>query len=261
MKRPNAPLVACLLVAVARAASAQSDATFAPVPPHQLTIFAGATQSARLEATASPRTFGGPGISAALDYRGTMGSLWTVGASVGAGYRRLSPLDGPKSGTQQLFDGDVRASLMRRLSARSGFSVGLASTTNYTYTEHRYPEPTGRVSHFVFGATALGPAVAYSRSVGRGAVGVELSSPMIGMVSHPYSDNRTGDGLSRIRVATAADLRGVNGTLRYAPPMKGDWGMVYAYRFNLLDYKDLQPVRSASHSLSIGITRRLGGER
>src|SRR5262245_7582739 len=102
MKRLTAPFAAWVCVAFARALSAQSDTALSPPSSHnvsasrasELTVFAGVSQSARLEATVSPRTFSGPGVFGAVDFRRPLGDGdWTLGASVGGGYRRFTPMD------------------------------------------------------------------------------------------------------------------------------------------------------------------------
>ncbi len=53
-------------------------------------------------------------------------------------------------------------------------------------------------------------------------------------------------------------MRALNGALTYAPASLGRVGLLFSYRFSILDYRDAQPLRTASQSFSIGLTRYLG---
>jgi hypothetical protein len=255
----TAPIVAFVCVAIARTLPGQSDT--ASARPAELALFAGLSQGARLETTASPRTFSGPGFAASLDFRRAFASQrWTIATSIGTDLRRFRPTASGEGGDERLVEGDFRAMLLRRISARpaSSFSVGLATAMGMTQTVHRFADPATHVATFMFTSATLGPAVAWSRSIGQGVANIELSSPLVGLVDHPYADRHQGDGFDRVRVATAAELRGISGTLRYAPADRGGFGVVYAYHFDLTRYADVQPMRSASQSLSIGIRKRFG---
>jgi hypothetical protein len=50
----------------------------------------------------------------------------------------------------------------------------------------------------------------------------------------------------------------LNGALTYAPAPLGRVGLLFSYRFSILDYRDAQPLRAASQSFSIGLSRYFG---
>jgi hypothetical protein len=256
----TAPLTAFVCVAIASAAHGQSDT--ASARPAELALFAGVSQGARLETTASPRTFGGPGFAASLDFhRSFSAQRWTFASSIGTDLRRFRPTVSGEGGDEQLVEGNLSTMLLRRISggggAASNFSMGLATELGVTRTVHRYADPASHISDFMFTSATMGPAVAWTRSIRGGVANIELSSPLIGLVDHPYADYR-GNTFDRVRVATAAELRGFSGTLRYAPAERAGFGLIYAYHFDLTRYADIQPMRSASQSFSIGIRKRFG---
>ena len=49
--------------------------------------------------------------------------------------------------------------------------------------------------------------------------------------------------------------------ISYLPPNRDRVGLTYTYRFSVMRYSDLQPVRSASQSLSVGAVVRFGATR
>jgi hypothetical protein len=81
---------------------------------------------------------------------------------------------------------------------------------------------------------------------------------VIALADHPYSDTRSSDSPTTLRFAGFPSLRGLNGALTYAPAEHRRVGVVYAYRFAVRDYADVQPLRTASQSLAIGIVTRFG---
>jgi len=254
----TAPIAAFVCVALTSALHGQSDT--ASARSAELALFAGVSQGARLETTASPRTFSGPGFAASLDFRRPFSQRWTFATSIGTDLRRFRPTASGEAGQEQIAEGDLRAMLLRRIwgAPPSSFSLGLATALDVTQTVHHYADPARHFANFMFTSATMGPAVSWARSIRGGVANVELSSPLIGLVDHPYSDHRQGDGFDRVRVATAAELRGISGTLRYAPAERGSFGVVYAYHFDLSRYADVQPMRSASQSFSIGIRKRFG---
>src|SRR3954453_13347356 len=131
----TAPTAALVCVAIARGLSGQTDT--ASARPAELALYAGLSQGARLEATASPGVFSGPGFAALLDFRRSfLAQRWNFAASLGTDLRRFRPAVSGEPGEERLIGGDLRAMLVRRISGgqASGFSIGLASTVGATQT-------------------------------------------------------------------------------------------------------------------------------
>ncbi len=224
-----------------------------------MSLLAGMSSAARFDATASPRTFAGLGSDGLLTWRQTPrsnGMEFTV--ALGGSAQRFRAEGGRSSGsaTEQLVTGELRGAALRSL-IRSGdasmLSLGASLDGMFARTRHSYDDPSDRTADFIFASATLGPALASERSVGRGTARIDLASPLIGVVDHPFSDTRSGEPALRVRVAGVAMLHGINGGFTYAPAPGRHIGLVYMYRFSLLAYEDVQPMRSASQSLSMGI--------
>jgi len=101
----------------------------------------------------------------------------------------------------------------------------------------------------------LEPAVAWTSPIRGGLARVQLTSPLIGLAQHPYSDVRDGSTLSSVRVESVDRLRGATAALSYTSPLRRGFALTYSYRFKHLDYDDVQPFRSTSHGFAIGVTK------
>lgn len=262
------PTTACLCLGlcfvVAQLASAQVDTV--RVRRHELVFVAGVSDGQRFDATASPLQFGGRGSSAIVAYAGTYGRT-SVSASIDGAERHLAPITGVAStggatASERLDEADAQATLSRRWEsdARHGtFSVGANVTTSLAVTHHTYSDPSKTASDFALGLATLGPAVGWSQSIGHGAAQVDVSTPLIGVIDHPYSDIRTDDGSVRtIRVANVGAIRGLSGAVTYAVSARDRVGVLCTYRVRLLHFADVQPLRSVSQTLGIGIVTRWG---
>ena len=230
-------------------------------PPRAITLFVGGSAASQLDATASPRVFDGLGANARLEYGHPLdGGRYRVDASAGGGWRRASPSGATDAASERTIDAELRGTLLRQWSRPSNGStlgLGVAGAATLGLTQHQYADPTARSSDFSMSAVTLGPAVAWSLGVRGGIAGLQLSSPVIGMVNHPYSDVRNGASLGSMRLASLGTLRGANAQLSYATSLNRLFGITYSYRFGVLDYADVQPFRSISHQLSVGVSRRL----
>jgi hypothetical protein len=135
-------------------------------------------------------------------------------------------------------------------------AVGVALAAGATLTSHHYDDPSRRVADFLLGDATLGPAGAATLAIGHSLARLTLTSPLGAIVDHPYSDVRSAYSSSRVRVESFRAVRGLDGAIIFAPASAGRFGLIYAYRLSLLDYADVQPVRTTTHSFSIGIVHR-----
>jgi hypothetical protein len=179
----------------------------------------------------------------------------------------LSPDGSARNAAETADDGELRIGFQRGLGAgaiapqTASFSVGVDVATTVAVTTHHYDDPTNNVSDFYIGAVTLGPSATFRHAIGGGIAAFRLSVPAVGLVDHPYSDARTADARVDARFATANVLRGIETSVSYAPAATARFGIEYAYRLHMLDYADVQPLRSVSQSLSIGVVRRFGAGR
>lgn len=259
MKPPTiGPMTACLSVAAFHIAFAQTDSLRAP--HNDLVLSLGATQIEQLDATASPLRFGGQGYDATARYTRSSG-LYTLSASLDGGPSRLSPLASPTHITERVTAGELRIAIRRSLAESTPaarLSVGADVATMLSVTTHHYDDPTASVSDFVIGSITIGPSVAWRQSIGAGTGTIQFGVPLVGFVDHPYSDTRTATTLIDARFATASTIRGVSASVSYAPALSRRVGVEYAYRLRTLQYADVQPLRSVSQAISVGLVTRLG---
>ena len=85
-----------------------------------------------------------------------------------------------------------------------------------------------------------------------------LSTPVIGLVDHPYSDLKVPNAADDFRAASIGSLRGLTGTVSYAPIDSRRFGLMWTDRVALVRYDDVQPVRAVSQTLTVGLVTRLG---
>ncbi len=255
----TASLTTGLLLAAFHAASAQIDTSRSP--RHDFAISAGIARTDQLDATASPLAFGGQGSELLARYaRRSDRTLFSIAA--GGGMRGLSSTRTAVGAGERLTAGDIAIGLERvvaRTPGVSSFSLGAELSGAVNWTAHRYQDPTQAVSNFIIGTVTLGPAATMQRAFGGGVARIGVSVPLVGVVDHPYSDSRGSNAAIQPRFATASSLRGGTLTLAYAPAATRRIGLEYAYRIRVLDYADLQPMRTASQSLLVGIVTRFGG--
>ena len=261
MRFKTTPMTACLCVIALSTLRGQIDR--APWRSGELAIFAGIAQSEQLNATASPLTFRGRGYDAAADYRRALdGGRLVLAIAADGGVRQVATNDPAASATERVTQSTVTTTLLRRLTrdtSTRGFSAGLAMAVDFSLTAHHYTDPSRRVADFLAGFVTLGPAASWRERLGGGSALLQVTTPMAALVDHPYSDTRSGYSPTDIHLTGFRSLRGVSGALTYSPAEHRRVGVVYAYRFSLLDYADVQPLRSASQSLAIGIVTRFGG--
>jgi hypothetical protein len=256
------PMTACLCIAAAHIAAAQSDT--ARALRSELGVAIGVAHTERLDATASPLRFGGQGVDVVAHYRRTRGALSII-ATLDGGTRDLAP-HAPHEGTgERVTSGDLHVGVLRRLgdqangsTPRPGISIGVDLAASVDVTAHHYADPNASISNFLIGAMTLGPAASWERPVAGGTAFAQVTAPIVGFVDHPYSDTRATEPRVNARLVTVQKFRGLTGAIVYAPAAQRRVGVEYAYRFRFLGYADLQPVHSASQALSVGIVTRFG---
>jgi hypothetical protein len=256
------PTTACLVFLAAQFASAQVD-TLRP-RRHELMLVAGVSDGQRLDATASPLQFGGLGSSAVVAYTSTYDRT-AVGASIDGAQRHLSVINGAATASELLSETNAQATWTRRWESparRGAFSVGADLTASLAVTHHTYTDPAKTASDFALGLVTLGPIVGWSQSIGRGAAQVDVATPLVGVIDHPYSDIRINDGSVRtVRVANVATIHGLSGALTYAVAARDRLSVLCTYRVRLLHVADVQPLRSVSQTFGVGIVTRWGEGR
>jgi hypothetical protein len=159
----------------------------------------------------------------------------------------------------------LHVALLRRIDGAAasapGFSVGLALDGSGAFTAHDYGHAGRPISNFVLGSAAIGPAASWKQRIAGGAATIALAAPAVAVVAHSYSViNRPTMG-AELRFVTPGLWRGAGGTVTYAPADDRATGLVYRYRFSLLRYDDVQPVRAVTQSVSVGFTMRFGARR
>jgi hypothetical protein len=253
------PLAVCLCVAAFGSVAAQPSRPSSP--RNDLAILGGLSRSSRLDATASPLPFAGIDRDIGVKYgRSFAGDAMVFSLASSFHEGRFTPENASSLAVEQLTDGEVVGSVLRQIAEPRGsrFALGAAATASVSLTRHQYADPTARISDFIIAASTLGPAASWTAPLGGGALEIDLTSPLVGLVDHPYSDTRSGSTLTRIRLVGPATFQRVSGTITYTSPERHGMGLIYVYRCDRLSYADVQPFYAMSHSLSVGITKRLG---
>jgi hypothetical protein len=260
MKRLLAmPFAAWLCLAPVGVAAAQANGSAAR--ENELALLAGFSRSNRLDATASPMPFAGLEHGFLVKYDRSLHDdqmLISLASSFHAG--RFSPANASSPAVEHLNEGEVRAALLRHVSGPHGsrFAVGVAGTAGVSLTQHHYADPTSRVSDFVIGATTLGPEATWTAPLGAGALKIDITSPVVGLIDHPYSDSRSGSALTHLRLAGPGAYQRASGAVTYMSRERYGAGVLYTYRYERLTYGDVQPLHTSSHTFLIGVTKKLG---
>ena len=231
--------------------------------PNALSLAAGVAQSNRLDVTASPVQFDGRGGDVVAGFDHSLGGFCVVSSAHG-GIRTLSAASG-SAAKERLIDADAGIALLRGVSgsaqSRNWFGAGVELRGNIAATDHAYADPQATVSQFRMGVASLGPAALWRVRLGSNAATVQLSSPLVAVVDHPYSAVWSKDAWPHLRAATIAQLRGVNGAISYSFAPDRRVTPTATYRFSALRYDDVRPVRALTQSLSIGVRVRLSSPR
>jgi hypothetical protein len=254
-----APLAACLSVVAFGSVAAQRTSPSAR--RNSLAILGGFSRDSRFDATASPLPFAGISRDVSVKYDRSFGGdamILSLSSSFHAG--RFTPENTSSLAVEQLTGGEVVGSILREIAEPRGsrFAFGAAATASASLTRHQYSDPTSRISDFIIAVGTLGPAASWVAPLGGGALEMDLTSPLIALVDHPYSDSRSGSALTDIRLLGPDSFQRVSGAVTYTSPERRGVGLIYTYRYERLRYADLQPLHAMSHSLSVGIVTRFG---
>ncbi|MEP6621755.1 MAG: hypothetical protein ABJE47_20680 [bacterium] len=252
--------VMCLLCA--HAVRSQSTSAPACVTASRFGISAGLVWNERRDLSASPLRFGGRGGLIALDYERAFGRF-SLESSLSGGTRSLESSSGSAPATERLADGQWHAGLLRRFDvvppSLGELAFGMDVGTAVALTQHDYRDPARRVSNFVFATTAIGPAISWRQPLLGGTARVHFSTPLAAVVAHSYSAINEQNAATQQRLVSVGTLRGANGAISFAQNETRRVAAVYVYRFSALRYDDVQPVRTLSQTLSVGIVTRFGG--
>ena len=259
----TALITACLCAAFHHALPAQSDTSSAR--HSAFTASTGVSHAARRDATASPSLFTGAGYDATVGYvqaRGDHGLL--LGVSLGLSQHHVNAVDVASAASERLTETALDARVLRpfTLPRSSGtMELGAMLSVDVANSEHQYADPSRRHADFYMASITLGPAVEWTRPALWGTWRAQLTSPLVGLASHPYSDTRGALEPTKIRVTNLASLRGFTGAIGLIQAVRGRIGVECIYRVRALEYADVQPLRSVSQSLSVVIIARTGGAR
>lgn len=228
----------------------------------RVSIVAGFADGQRRDVVVSPLTYAGTGYAASATYdhfndHSTVAIVGTWDA------QRFRPQSGVNAATETVMQGGLRAAVLRTLGDAGAWTVaaGGAAALWGVGTVHWYPAPYASRAGFFAGFATFGPAAQVRRSIGDGAAQLELDAPVFGFSDRTYSETKSSQTPLDIRRIGPAELRALNGTLSYSPPPLGRVGLIFAYRFSLLSYRDAQPLHAVSQSFSIGLSRYFGGGR
>jgi hypothetical protein len=248
-----------LLAGSAQLLGAQS--AFVPTRATELTIVAGLAQRRQLDVTASPLVFGGSGFSGAARLTRPIGSAFDLTPEIVGALQRLGT--GTTAAQERVIDGDVHVALERRIAGDEQTALGaimLGADVGATVTSnlHRYATAASPSALFLMMSAGVGPSASWRARIGPGRALFSLRAPVVALVDHPYSEAKSGSTPVALRTATPGSLRQVDGVAQFTPDFSRRAGITFDYRFALLRYDDVQPLRSATQAFSIGIATQFG---
>jgi hypothetical protein len=257
-----------VLFAMSNAIAQHDTLSSSPRTPHdrvsrdRVSIVAGFADGQRRDGVVSPLTYAGSGYAASAAYD-HFSAHSTVAVVATWDAQRFRPLSGVNAATERVMQGGLRAAAMRSFGDNSAWTVSAGASAGLwgVGTEHRYPEPYASRAGFFAAFATVGPAAELRRAIAAGAARLELDAPVFGFSDRSYSVTKTNQPVLDIRRVGPSELRALNGALSYAPPPLGRVGLILSYRFSILNYRDAQPLRAASQSFSIGLSRYFGGPR
>jgi len=255
----TAPTTASFLVFAMSNAVAQRDSLSTP-SFDRVSIVAGFAGSQRRDLVVSPATFAGVGYSTRLTYE-HIGLRTTIVANTTWDAQHFRPQDGLIAASERVSQGDARLSVLRRAIRNAEWSASAGATVGFSVigTEHRYSDLSETNASFFAAFATVGPAATVERYIAGGSARFELDAPFAGVVDRAYSAARTGYSPLALRRIGPGELRGVDAAVSYSSSPFRRVGVVGAYRFGLVNYRDAQPLRVAAQSLSIGVSRQFGG--
>ena len=231
---------------------------------NRVSIVAGFADGQRRDVVVSPLTYAGTGYAASAAYE-HFGARSTVAVVATFDAQRFRPQSGVNAASERVMQGGLRAAAMRAVGVGNAwtFSAGASAGLWGIGTEHRYPPPYDSRAGFFDAFATVGPAMELRRPVAGGTARLEVDAPLFGFSDRSYSVTKTDQPLFDVRRIGPGELRALNGAISYAPPPLGGGrvGLILSYRFSILNYRDAQPLRAASQSFSIGLSRFVGGGR
>lgn len=265
MARPTRIAIASTLFAIAPlSVHAQSTpASTCASPRSSLNLSAGVAQSDRVDQTASPIQFGGRGADVSATYERASGAL-CISTTGRGGMKTLMPANGVAS-RERLIDAELGVAALRTVSARENgtraVGLGLDLRAHYAFTNHRYADPEQSTSDFRIGTLTLGPAVRWRETIRGGNAVLQLSTPLVSVVDHPYTAVTADRMGPRLDFTSVNALRGLQGALSYEWRATRNMSILAKYQASWMRYDDVRPVRALTQSFGVGITMPLGGTR
>jgi hypothetical protein len=258
-----------VLAAAARPAVGQSDSAArravssraSSTSSSELTIDAGLSQRRQRDVTASPLVFDGSGFNAAARLTRPIGESLILSGEIAGGLSRLG--SDATAAHERIIDGDASLSIDRRVlgdaaTARGSLALGASLAADVSSNLHQYATAASPSAAYLMMSATIGPAAAWRAHVGPGRALVMLRAPLVGLVDHPYSEDKAGYTPVSFQTATPNALRRLDGVVQYTPDRFRRSGFTLDYRFSLLRYDDVQPLRAATQGLSLGLATWLG---
>lgn len=258
LKKVLAPTLACLCAAFATRAQAQSRLS----TPAERSISLATTFTAgdRIDATASPLTYGGAGVGGLARYE-SMHGRWLLTTTASATRSTYSAQTGaPTDASEWALAGRLETSVVRQAAIVAGgrLGLGLSAAGSGDFLEHRYADVMDTHASFITGFATLGVRSTWMRDVATGRVLVSVDAPFAGLVYQPYADSRAEHAGPRFRGVSASQLHAADAALRYDFTVRGATGLFSEYRVRTFGLRDVEPIRSIDQSISIGISTRFG---
>jgi len=240
----------------AQTASASSSA------PAELRVSAGARWNGQVDESISSRHFIGTGFGAAAEVRWSARGT-SFDASLTGGSAAIDPTNGAAGSRERVSSGDLRLAALRRVggdaTSADGFVAGVGIRAMTSFTSHDISAPQPISSQYLLGALSLGPRVGWRRQIVGGRLDALVGTDLVSLVDRPFGRIDGGRPPFAFSVASLSTLRTGNATVSYSAATNKRMGVVTSYTLDMLDYRDVQPVRTVSQSLSVGARVRLGG--
>ncbi len=255
------PAAAALLFAWYPArAQAGGDSTL-----RTLTISLGGVLENRRDDADSPLAYSGngPGARIAYDWDHPARRGFVSLTAAGATLTPSQSVQAPSIPLKEAFsvyslDAGMDWPLRGNAARRDQFALGVEFGAVFTLARHLYAGQELGQQDFDLGVITLAPTARWTRRMGRGEVGASLALPLLAWVDQPYGDVRFSQQFANIHFAPLSQFHQANGELSYTFRPESRLGVTAAYRLDIVELDDLQPVRRVSQSISIGIVRRFG---
>jgi len=232
-------------------------------PRQALTISLGAFNENRRDDADSPLAYAGTGVAGRIDYvRSRAGRRWNF--SLESGSATITPAATGLHGQSEEGFGAYTVGAgtdwrLRGSSLQAGeFALGVQLAGTLTVSRHMYANQDLIEQTFDFAIITLAPAARWTRQLGAGAVTASLAVPLLTWVDRPYADVRYANQFVNFRYASPAQLRQADGVVSYTFNPRSRYEITAAYRADVMEFNELQPVRRFTQSLSVAVTRQFG---